>query len=44
MVVGEKDGACNAWIMYAGNGGVSGYEVIKRRLGSVAPVPVEPAG
>ena len=44
MVVGEKDGACDAWIMYAGDDGVSGYEVADRRLGSLASVPVEPAG
>jgi hypothetical protein len=30
--------------MYAGDDGVSDYEVVNRRLGSLAPVPVEPAG
>lgn len=43
-VVGEKDGACDAWIMYAGDGGPSGDELVNRRFGSLAPVPVEPAG
>ena len=44
MVVGKKRGACKAWIMYAENGGVSGYEVMNKQLDSVAPVPVEPTG
>jgi hypothetical protein len=44
VVVGEKDGACDAWIMYAGDDGVSGYEFVNRQLSSLVPVPVEPAG
>ena len=32
----------NGW--YAGDGGVSGGEVVHKRLGSLASVPAEPAG